>query len=256
MNNSSKWRSGVTAQINRLTPKQIRGLKIAVRCALAFGIVVSIGANAIHAVNAALAAHDSGGLLVGSVVLAGLAPVFGFMSLEMVVRVPIHSRIVGAVRLAITLILAGFAGWISYWNIAEVASMLHEHPSRYVWPWVIDGMMLVATISLVELTRYGQAAVQQIDEYQATLQAEEVAQVTATLTAAAEAARRTALRDAQKTNTRYAKLSPGDKARWTKKWLAEYDEQQRRAAAVMPVSPAVGPVRDLTPAEDLALASV
>lgn len=253
-----KIRSSTQAQVNRLSPEQVRHLKVGVRCALAFGITVSVAANAIHAINAAITAHDSIGLLIGSVVLAGLAPVFGFAALEMVVRVPIHSRTVGWIRLAITLILAGFAAWISYWNIAEVTSMLHEHPTRYVWPGVIDGMMLVATISLVELTRYGQHVAQAIQEDEATHLADEAAQLTAAAAQAALADRQRALKAAQAASTKYAKLSPKGKMQWTRDWGRDYDEQQRRLRARMPVSPApvARPVRDLTDAENLALASV
>jgi hypothetical protein len=234
----------------QLTTDQVRHLKWGVRGALGFGIAVSIGANAVHAVTESLAAHDPAGIMGGSIALAALAPIFAFVCLEMVVRIPVHSITAGAIRLGLTLALAGLAFWISYWNIAEVASRFHEHSTRYVWPGVIDGMMLVATISLVALSSYGQH-VEQIIVADEAVAAEQAAIATAAQVLAAKT-RAKALAEAQKNSPKWRKADAAGKRAWTQQWGQEYDAQQRRAAASVPTSPAPAsqsPVAPVTEAE-------
>jgi hypothetical protein len=141
--------------MHSFTSKQVRNLKRGVRSALAFGIVTSIAANVIHSLTQH---HDQRWQVATSAGLAALAPIVLFISVEMVSRIPVHTKFLGRVRLAITLALAGFAGWISYWHMVDVARMLGENSgSQYIYPLIIDGMMLVATISLIEVGRLGQA---------------------------------------------------------------------------------------------------
>lgn len=139
--------------MHSFTSKQVRNLKRGVRSALGFGIVTSIAANVIHSLTHH---HDQQWQVWTSAALSALAPVVLFISVEMVTRIPIHSRFLGAVRLVITLLLAGFSGWISYWHMVDVAGMLGEASgSQYIYPLIIDGMMVVATISLIEVGRLG-----------------------------------------------------------------------------------------------------
>lgn len=141
--------------MNNFTTKQVTNLKRGVRGALGFGIVTSITANVIHSLTQP---HNETWQVWSSAGLAALAPLVLFISTEMVTRIPVHSRFLGWVRLAITLALAGFSGWISYWHMVDVSVMLGEAGgAQYIYPLIIDGMMVVATISLIELGRLGQA---------------------------------------------------------------------------------------------------
>lgn len=141
--------------MNSFTSKQVANLRRGVRLALAFGIAASITANVIHSLTQP---HAQQWQVYSSAGLAALAPIVLFISVEMVTRIPVHSLFLGRVRLLITLALAGFSGWISYWHMVDVARMLGETGgSQYIYPLIIDGMMVVATISLIELGRLGQA---------------------------------------------------------------------------------------------------
>lgn len=137
--------------MNHFTTRQVTNLQRGVRGALGFGIATSITANVIHSLTQE---HDQEWQVWSSAGLSALAPLVLFISMEMVVRIPIHSRFLGVVRLVITLALAGFSGWISYWHMVDVSKMLGETSgSQYIYPLIIDGMMVVATISLIELGR-------------------------------------------------------------------------------------------------------
>lgn len=137
------------------TSKQVRNLQRGVRGALGFGIVASIAANVLHSLTEH---HDQTWQIWSGAALAALAPLVLFISVEMVTRIPVHSRFLGIVRLLITLALAGFSGWISYWHMVDVSMLLGESGgSQFIYPLIIDGMMVVATISLIELGRLGKS---------------------------------------------------------------------------------------------------
>jgi len=202
--------------MNHFTTKQVRNLQRFVRGALGFGIVTSITANVIHSLTQA---HDQSWQVWSSAGLAALAPLVLFISTEMVTRIPIHSRILGVARLLITLALAGFSGWISYWHMASVAGMLGETSgSQYIYPLIIDGMMVVATISLIELGRLG-TAVQVVE------------------VAAVEAA------EAEKSEARRCK--PGCACGRHNRKAPAKRVTRRRTTAMAPVSPGRVPVEEL-----------
>lgn len=202
--------------MQHLTSKQVRNLKRGVRAALGFGILTSIAANVIHSLTQP---HDQAWQVWTSAGQAALAPLVLFISVEMVTRIPVHSRVLGWVRLLITLTLAGFSGWVSYWHMRDVSVMLGETGgSQYIYPLIIDGMMLVATISLIELGRLG--AVVQVVETE-TVRAIEAEQA---------AARRC---KAGCTCGRHTRKAPA-KRRTT-----------RRVPAAAPVSPGFVPVQEL-----------
>ena len=149
--------------MNHFTTSQVTNLRRGVRGALGFGIAASITANVIHSLTQP---HAQQWQVWSSAGLSALAPVVLFISVEMVTRIPIHSRVLGWGRLLITLFLASCSGWISYWHMVDVAGMLGEDGgSQYIYPLIIDGMMIVATISLIELGRLG--AVVQVVETEA-----------------------------------------------------------------------------------------
>src|SRR5436305_14877094 len=48
--------------------------------------------------------------------------------------------------------VAGIAFWVSYWHMASVAATHGENGSKYLLPLSVDGLVVVSSISLVELT--------------------------------------------------------------------------------------------------------
>lgn len=139
--------------MNNFTSTQVRHLLWFARGVLVFGIATSISANVVHSLTESHAqvwqTWTSGGL-------SAIAPLVLFACTEMVTRIPVHSKVLGPIRLGVTLAAALAAGWISYWHMVDVAKMLGEREAApYLYPALVDGMMLVATISLIELGRFG-----------------------------------------------------------------------------------------------------
>jgi hypothetical protein len=63
-----------------------------------------------------------------------------------------HRRVLAAARLAATAGIAGIAAWVSYWHMAGVAARYGESPSSaYLLPLSVDGLIIVGSVSLVEL---------------------------------------------------------------------------------------------------------
>lgn len=139
--------------MNNFTSTQVRHLTWVVRGVLVFGIVTSIAANVIHSLTQP---HAQTWQVWTSGSLSAIAPLVLFACTEMVTRIPVHSRVLGPLRLGVTTLIAGFAAWVSYWHMVSVAKMLGESgEAPYLYPALVDGMMLVATISLIELGRFG-----------------------------------------------------------------------------------------------------
>lgn len=138
----------------QFSTEQVRNLLRGTRGVLAFGIATSVSANVLHSLTRPEAASDPAWKIASGAALSALAPLVLFACIELVSRIPIQSRVLGAFRLIVTLLVGGFAGWVSYWHMESVAETLGETgTAKYFYPLIIDGMMLVATISLIELGR-------------------------------------------------------------------------------------------------------
>jgi hypothetical protein len=135
------------------TTEQVRNLQRGTRAVLLFGIVTSISANVLHSLTRPEAAGEPEWRLVAAAVLSAFAPLALFACTELVSRIPVHSRVLSVVRLVITFAVGGFAAWVSYWHMQSVAYLLGETEGSHIYPLIIDGMMLTATISLIELGR-------------------------------------------------------------------------------------------------------
>ena len=182
------------------TTKQVASLRRGTRGVLLFGIVTSISANVLHSLIRPEAASEPDWKLIASAVLAALAPLVLFACTELVSRIPVHSRWLGAIRLVVTLAVGGFAAWVSYWHMKSVAQMLGEtEGTQYVYPLIIDGMMLVATISLIELGNIARA-VTRIEEAAkpAVVDPQVAARRSASATKAAQTRRKNAARRTRK----------------------------------------------------------
>jgi hypothetical protein len=116
-------------------------LRWAVRATLAIGVAASVAANVLHA------AHNP--ISQG---IAAWPPLALLLTVELVSRVPIHRWWLAVARIGATTVIAGIAAWVSYWHMAAVAATYGENPTTaHLLPISVDGLIIVASISLVEL---------------------------------------------------------------------------------------------------------
>jgi len=124
-----------------MTMHTLRRVRWAVRATLGFGVAASVAANVLHA---------DPNLI--SQTIAGWPPMALMLTVELVSRVPIHRRSLAVLRVLATFVIAGIAAWVSYWHMAGVAARYGEtDASPYLLPISVDGLIVVASISLVEL---------------------------------------------------------------------------------------------------------
>jgi hypothetical protein len=121
--------------------RQLRRIRWAVRATLALGVAASVAANVLHA-NANPVAQT----------IAAWPPLALLLTVELISRVPVHHRTLAVARFAATAAIAGIAGWVSYWHMAGVAARYGETgASPYLLPVSVDGLIVVASVCLVEL---------------------------------------------------------------------------------------------------------
>jgi hypothetical protein len=84
--------------------------------------------------------------------IAAWPPCALLLTVELISRVPVHRRSLAFARLLATATIAGIAAWVSYWHMAGVAARYGETgASPYLLPLSVDGLIVVASICLVEL---------------------------------------------------------------------------------------------------------
>jgi hypothetical protein len=155
---------------------QLRRVRWAVRATLLLGVAASVAANILHAEPNPV-----------SQVIAAWPPLALLLTVELISRVPVHRRSLAIVRLAATTTIAGIAAWVSYWHMAGVASRYGETgASPYLLPLSVDGLVIVASVSLVELA--GRIRLAETAEADAAAAEAAAAHVAAEATAAAERA--------------------------------------------------------------------
>lgn len=121
--------------------RQLHRFRWAVRACLALGVAASVAANILHAQPNPIAQA-----------IAAWPPLALLLTVELISRVPVHRRSLAAVRLAATAAIAGIAAWVSYWHMAGVAARYGEAGAApYLLPLSVDGLVVVASVSLVEL---------------------------------------------------------------------------------------------------------
>lgn len=117
-------------------------LRWGVRAALALGVSVSVVANVLHAADHPI-----------SQAISAWPPVALLVTVELVSRVPIHRRLLAAVRITATIVIALIAAYISYHHMAGVAARYGESDTAaQLLPLSVDGLVVVASICLIELT--------------------------------------------------------------------------------------------------------
>jgi hypothetical protein len=122
---------------------QLRRLRWAVRATLTLGVAASVAANILHARPNPI-----------SQLIAAWPPLALLLTVELISRVPTHRRCLGVIRLATTAGIAGIAAWVSYSHMVGVAARYGETEAAasYLLPLSVDGLVIVASVSLVEIT--------------------------------------------------------------------------------------------------------
>lgn len=112
-----------------------------VRATLALGVIASTVANVLHANDNPI-----------SQTIAAWPPLALLATIELISRVPVHRKSLAIVRFTATAVIATIAAWVSYWHMADVISRYGETgASPYLIPLTVDGLVVVASVCLVEL---------------------------------------------------------------------------------------------------------
>ena len=120
---------------------QLRRIRWAVRAALFLGVAASIAANVLHAQQNII-----------SQTISAWPPLALLLTVELTSRIPMHRPMLATLRVTSTAVIAGIAAWVSYWHMKEVAVRYGETSvSAYLLPISVDGLIVVASVSLVEL---------------------------------------------------------------------------------------------------------
>jgi hypothetical protein len=133
---------------------QLRRFQWAVRAALVLGVAASVCANILHA-NDNLIAQT----------IAAWPPLALMLTVELISRVPVYRPALAMLRMLATASIAGIAAYVSYFHMAAVVARYGEHqPNPYLLPISVDGLIVVASVSLVELA----GRVRALREHEAT----------------------------------------------------------------------------------------
>ncbi|MEV4202679.1 DUF2637 domain-containing protein [Micromonospora globbae] len=126
-----------------MTGTQLRRLRWAVRATLTLGVAASVAANVLHARPNPI-----------SQIIAAWPPLALLLTVELISRVPHHRWYLGAIRITAAAVIAVIAAWVSYWHLVGVAARYGEsgYGAAYLLPISVDGLVVVASVSLVEIT--------------------------------------------------------------------------------------------------------
>ena len=124
-----------------MTAAQLARVRWGVRGALVLGVATSVAANILHALPNPI-----------SQAIAAWPPLALLLTVELISRIPVQRRSLTVVRLAATATIAAIAAWVSYWHMTGVASKYGEvGAAPYLIPLSVDGLIVVASVCLVEL---------------------------------------------------------------------------------------------------------
>jgi hypothetical protein len=122
--------------------KSLKRIGWGTRAVFTLGIAASLAGNVLHA-------KDN----IISQAISAWSPLALLLAVELISRVPARRGLASFARLAATAVIAGIAAWVSYWHMAGVAAHYGESgASPYLLPVSVDGLIVVASISLVEIS--------------------------------------------------------------------------------------------------------
>jgi hypothetical protein len=120
---------------------QLKRIGWGVRGVFALGIAASLAGNVLHAADNPV-----------SKAISAWSPLALLLAVELISRVPASRGWASIGRLGGTAVIAGIAAWVSYWHMAGVAARYGETgASPYLLPFSVDGLIVVASICLVEI---------------------------------------------------------------------------------------------------------
>jgi hypothetical protein len=135
---------------------QLERIRWGARAALALGIAASITGNVLHAQDNPI-----------SQAISAWPPAAFLITVELISRIPLRTRGLTAARVGAAAVVAAIAAWVSYWHMAAVASRYGEtSASPYLLPLSVDGLVVVASICLVELAGRISAAEEEVSDGQ------------------------------------------------------------------------------------------
>jgi uncharacterized protein DUF2637 len=128
---------------DRVELRYYRRMWLLVSAVTMAGLGLTMALNVMHAPNT-LAGH-----LIG-----GFPPVAVLGCLELISRIPQTSKLFSFVRIVSTIGVTAMAFWISYGQQrAYILDQGFEADHANIYPLIIDGAMVVAALSLVEVSR-------------------------------------------------------------------------------------------------------
>lgn len=138
----------MTAHSSTFDAERLRRIQLGTRATLMLGIGASLAANV-------LAADPT----APGRVIAAWSPLALLLTVELLSRVPI---VVGGwlsrIRVAAAAGIAAVAAWVSYWHMVEVAIAYGEAAeAAHLLPLSVDGLVIVASVSLMEISNRLQA---------------------------------------------------------------------------------------------------
>lgn len=139
--------------------KSLRSLRTMISVVVIIGAALSVVLNVQHAPKA-------GGWVAQ--VVGGFPPISVFLCIELMTRVPVLRRLPAIVRITATGAVAVMAGWVSYEQQYEFIHRLgFTGRTATLFPLIIDGTMLVATVSLMEVSTQVRMLQEEIAELEA-----------------------------------------------------------------------------------------
>jgi hypothetical protein len=122
--------------------KSLKRIGWGTRAVFSLGIAASLAGNVLHAQDNPI-----------SQAISAWSPLAPLLAVELISRIPARRGVASVARMAATAVIAGIAAWVSYWHMAGVASRYGESgASPYLLPVSVDGLIVVASISLVEIS--------------------------------------------------------------------------------------------------------
>jgi hypothetical protein len=121
--------------------KRLRRVSWGVRGVFALGIAASLAGNVLHAADNPISKG-----------ISAWSPLSLLLAVELISRIPARRGLASFARLGATAVIAAIAAWVSYWHMAGVAAHYGETSvSAHLLPFSVDGLIVVASISLVEI---------------------------------------------------------------------------------------------------------
>ncbi|MET8147673.1 DUF2637 domain-containing protein [Actinoplanes sp. NPDC049668] len=112
------------------------------RAVFALGIAASLAGNVLHAQNNVI-----------SQAISAWSPLALLLTVELISRIPTRGGVASIARMGATAVIAGIAAWVSYWHMAGVAAEYGETGAApFLLPLSVDGLIVVASVSLVEIS--------------------------------------------------------------------------------------------------------